>query len=63
MTHLKSVDVLSDTRSRWTVKAPLGQEVSWEADLTADEPGDWPFHCHLLYHMEAGMMREVQVDV
>lgn len=39
MTHLKSVDVLSDTRSRWTVKAPLGQEVSWEADLTADEPG------------------------
>ena len=29
--------------------------------LTADEPGDWAFHCHLLYHMEAGMMRVVRV--
>src|SRR5690606_10920200 len=26
-------------------------------DLTADAPGDWAFHCHLLYHMVAGMMR------
>ncbi|MGE0155268.1 MAG: copper resistance system multicopper oxidase [Reyranellaceae bacterium] len=33
---------------------PPGQEVS--VILTADEPGEWPFHCHLLYHMEAGMM-------
>jgi FtsP/CotA-like multicopper oxidase with cupredoxin domain len=24
--------------------------------LTADEPGEWPFHCHLLYHMASGMM-------
>lgn len=39
MTHLKSVEVLSETRSRWTVKAPLGQEVSWDAELTADEAG------------------------
>jgi CopA family copper-resistance protein len=30
--------------------------------LTADEPGDWAFHCHLLYHMEAGMMRVVRVS-
>ena len=29
--------------------------------LTADEPGDWAFHCHLLYHMHAGMMRVVSV--
>ncbi|WP_022698546.1 copper resistance system multicopper oxidase [Euryhalocaulis caribicus] len=29
--------------------------------ITADEPGDWAFHCHLLYHMEAGMMRVVRV--
>jgi CopA family copper-resistance protein len=33
---------------------PPGKEVS--VILTADEPGEWPFHCHLLYHMEAGMM-------
>ncbi len=30
-------------------------------DLTADEPGDWPFHCHLLYHMHAGMFQVVTV--
>ena len=30
-------------------------------DLTADNPGDWAFHCHLLFHMEAGMMRVVSV--
>ncbi|MBB3172324.1 FtsP/CotA-like multicopper oxidase with cupredoxin domain [Endobacter medicaginis] len=30
-------------------------------DLTADNPGDWAFHCHLLYHMHAGMMRVVSV--
>lgn len=31
------------------------------ADVTADEPGLWAFHCHLLYHMKAGMMRAVRV--
>ncbi len=30
-------------------------------DLTADAVGDWAFHCHLLYHMHAGMMRVVSV--
>ena len=30
-------------------------------DLTADAPGDWAFHCHLLYHMHAGMFRVVSV--
>jgi CopA family copper-resistance protein len=30
-------------------------------DLTADAPGEWAFHCHLLYHMHAGMMRVVAV--
>jgi len=30
-------------------------------DITADAPGDWAFHCHLLYHMKAGMMRVVSV--
>jgi len=29
--------------------------------LTADAPGDWAFHCHLLYHMHAGMMNVVTV--
>ena len=31
--------------------------------VRADALGRWAFHCHLLYHMEAGMFREVRVDV
>lgn len=34
---------------------------SYSALLTADEPGEWAFHCHLLYHMSAGMMTKVVV--
>ena len=30
-------------------------------DLTANEPGDWAFHCHLLYHMHGGMFQVVTV--
>jgi FtsP/CotA-like multicopper oxidase with cupredoxin domain len=30
-------------------------------DISADEPGQWAFHCHLLYHMEVGMFRTVGV--
>lgn len=30
-------------------------------DITVDAPGNWAFHCHLLYHMVAGMMRMVSV--
>ncbi len=38
MSHLQEVKVLEGGRSRWTVKGPLG-DVSWDAELTADEPG------------------------
>jgi len=30
--------------------------------ISADTPGRWAFHCHLLYHMEAGMFRTVVVQ-
>jgi CopA family copper-resistance protein len=30
--------------------------------VSADEAGRWAFHCHLLYHMELGMMREVRIS-
>ena len=30
-------------------------------DLTADAPGDWAFHCHLMMHMHAGMFNVVTV--
>jgi CopA family copper-resistance protein len=43
-----------------TVDMPPGSRRSFR--VTADALGRWAFHCHLLYHMEAGMFREVRVD-
>ena len=34
---------------------------SYSVMLTADEPGEWAFHCHLLYHMNSGMVTKVVV--
>ena len=34
---------------------------SYSALITADQPGEWAFHCHLLFHMEGGMMTSVVV--
>ena len=34
---------------------------SAQFDLTANEPGDWAFHCHLMYHMHSGMFQIVTV--
>lgn len=42
-----------------TVLVQPGGKASF--DFTADAVGDWAFHCHLLYHMHAGMMRVVSV--
>jgi CopA family copper-resistance protein len=42
-----------------TVSVQPAQRLSYL--VTADALGRWAFHCHLLYHMEAGMFREVQV--
>jgi len=42
-----------------TVNVLPGGKVSF--DLTADAPGDWAFHCHLLFHMHAGMFNVVTV--
>lgn len=36
---------------------------TYSALLTANEPGDWVFHCHLLYHMASGMMTRVIVSL
>jgi FtsP/CotA-like multicopper oxidase with cupredoxin domain len=30
--------------------------------VTADALGSWAYHCHLLFHQEAGMFREVIVE-
>ncbi|MEM8496639.1 MAG: copper resistance system multicopper oxidase [Pseudomonadota bacterium] len=42
-----------------TIVVKPGEKLS--IDITADAVGDWAFHCHLLYHMHAGMMRVVSV--
>lgn len=34
---------------------------SYSVLLTADAVGEWAFHCHMLYHMQAGMMNKVVV--
>ena len=42
-----------------TVNVLPGGKISF--DLTADAPGDWAFHCHMLLHMHMGMFRVVTV--
>jgi CopA family copper-resistance protein len=42
-----------------TVVVQPAQQVSYS--VSADAIGRWAYHCHLLYHMEAGMFREVTV--
>ena len=42
-----------------TINVQPAQRITYA--VTADAPGRWAYHCHLLYHMEAGMFREVVV--
>lgn len=43
-----------------TIDMPPGTRRSYR--VRADALGRWAYHCHLLYHMDAGMMREVRVE-
>lgn len=43
-----------------TIDMPPGSRRSYR--VTADALGRWAYHCHLLYHMETGMFREVRVE-
>lgn len=40
MEHLEEVSKITDTRSHWKAKAPIGSSVEWDADVTADQPGE-----------------------
>ena len=42
-----------------TITVQPGQRIAY--GVTADALGRWAYHCHLLYHMQAGMFREVIV--
>ena len=53
----------SNIPNKHTVIVPPGKTIT--TLLTADELGEWAIHCHLLYHMSAGMMNKLivaQVD-
>ncbi len=43
-----------------TINVQPAQRVSYA--VSADNPGRWAYHCHMLYHMEAGMFREMVVS-
>ncbi|MBC3954341.1 copper resistance system multicopper oxidase [Pseudomonas triticifolii] len=43
-----------------TIDMPPGTRRSYR--VTADALGRWAYHCHMLYHMEMGMFREVRVE-
>lgn len=43
-----------------TINVQPAQRIAYQ--VTADALGRWAYHCHLLYHMEAGMFREVVVS-
>ncbi|MAM34394.1 MAG: hypothetical protein CMH28_04900 [Micavibrio sp.] len=49
----------NDLPYKHTILMKPGEKLS--VLITPIEKGDWAFHCHLLYHMEAGMMQAVRV--
>jgi len=53
-TQLENGQPAAKMPNKHTVIVPPGGEISML--LTADEPGEWAFHCHLIYHMLTGMM-------
>lgn len=40
MKHLQRVDILSETRSHWVTRAPMGTTVEWDAEIVADRPNE-----------------------
>ena len=64
--HLHGMWTILDNGSgKWnpvkhTINVPPGTTLYTETEV--DAPGSWAFHCHLIYHMAAGMFREVIVE-
>jgi len=59
-TQLENGQSMKWLPNKHTVIVPPAQTVS--TLLTADEAGEWAFHCHMLLHMASGMMTSVTVD-
>jgi L-ascorbate oxidase len=64
--HLHGMWSILDTgKGKWdpvkhTVSVAPGMTVYTETEV--DAPGQWAFHCHLMYHMATGMFRKVIVE-
>ena len=57
--QLENGQPIAKLPNKHTVNVAPGD--TYSALLTADEAGEWAFHCHLLYHMMSGMMNKVVV--
>lgn len=61
--HGMFFDVVNGARHnmprKHTINVKPGEKLS--VDVTPEDVGDWAFHCHLLYHMHAGMFQVVSV--
>ena len=57
--QLENGQAAVDMPNKHTIVVPPAKTVT--ALLTADELGEWAIHCHLLYHMSAGMMNKLIV--
>jgi L-ascorbate oxidase len=64
--HLHGMWSILDTgKGKWdpvkhTISVAPGMTVYTETEV--DAPGQWAFHCHLMYHMATGMFRKVVVE-
>ena len=64
--HLHGMWSILDTgKGKWdpvkhTVSVAPGTTLYTETEV--DAPGQWAFHCHLMYHMATGMFRKVIVE-
>lgn len=58
--QLENGQPMNKLPNKHTIIIPPGKSMS--VLLTANEEGQWVFHCHLLYHMMSGMMSDVIVE-
>jgi FtsP/CotA-like multicopper oxidase with cupredoxin domain len=58
--QLENGQSMESLPNKHTLIVPPGQSAS--VLLTANEVGNWPLHCHLLYHMSSGMMTSFIVN-
>ena len=62
MLSLETIGCFTDEPDSQKYPAPLGAFYPSRGNFIAfdaDNPGNWAFHCHHLYHMNAGMMGAV----